>query len=132
LYERRCGGCGARKNEVGLERDEFLCESFHRLRVGRCRPASVNPGVAALRPPELLETVPKRGYFGLSFRVALRIAHQHADAPTADRLLRPRRARPRSRATEHRDELAPSHVLPSMRGWHPTIPRKEIRRCAPR
>ena len=46
---------------------------------------------------------------GLCFRVALGIAHQHADPPHALGLLRARGERPRSRrAAKKRDELAPS------------------------
>jgi hypothetical protein len=35
--------------------------------------------------------------------------HEHADAPNAIRLLRPRHRWPRRRAPEPRDELPPSH-----------------------
>ena len=54
------------------------------------RPASVDPEVAALRPSELLESLPECCDEGLSFRVALGIPHQHADAPHAVGLLRTR------------------------------------------
>jgi hypothetical protein len=59
-----------RKNEVGLQRDEFLRESLHQLRVQR-RPAIVDPNVAALRPPKLLESLLECGDESLSFPVAL-------------------------------------------------------------
>ena len=52
--------------KVGLQRDEFLGESLHRLRVVGCRPARVDPDVAALRPPELLESLPECRDIGLS------------------------------------------------------------------
>ena len=83
-------GVLCRENEFGLQRDEFLRESLHRPRVVGCRPASVDPDVAALRPPELLESLPERRDAGLSFRVALGIGHQHADPPHAIGLLRAR------------------------------------------
>jgi len=83
-----------RKNEVGPQRNEFLRESFHRLRV-KCRPARVDPKVAALYPPEPLEFLPERRNIGLSFSVALGIRHQHTDPPHPLRLLRARRERPR-------------------------------------
>ena len=110
LQQRRSGGCVMRKNEVGLQRDEFLRESLHRLRVAAARPANVDPDVAALRPPELLESLPERRDAGLCFRVALGKRHQHADPPHPLGLLRARGERPRRRrAAEQRDELAPPH-----------------------
>ena len=42
--------------------------------------------------------------------------HQHADAPHPLALLRARRERPRGRAAEQSDELAPSHELASDEG----------------
>ena len=82
--------------------------------VSPARPASVDPDVAALCPPELLEPLPECGDEGLSFPVALGIAHQHADPPHALGLLRARRERPRScRAPEERDEVAASHSITS-------------------
>ena len=59
-------------------------------------PASVDPDVAALRPPELLESVPERGDEGLPLRVALGIRHQHADVPHPLQVLRALR-RPKRR-----------------------------------
>jgi hypothetical protein len=74
-------------------------------------PAIVNLDLAALGPTQLPERLPKRGNAGLSFRIAFRKIHQHANAPHPLALLRPRRERPsRCRASEKRDELAPSHV----------------------
>src|SRR6202035_4845955 len=52
LHHRRSRGRGCCKNEVGLQRDEFLRESLHRLHVAS-GPAIVDPDVSALRPPEL-------------------------------------------------------------------------------
>jgi hypothetical protein len=40
-------------------------------------------------------------------------SHQHADAPHALALLRPRHERPPCRTTEQRDELAPLHSITS-------------------
>ena len=50
---------------------------------------------------------------GLIFRIVRGCRHQHADAPHALALLRPRRERPRRRAAEQRDELAPIHSITS-------------------
>src|SRR5262249_13995918 len=50
----------------------------------------------------------------LHFRIALGQAHQHADPPhTLGGLLRARHERPRRRAAEQRDELAPPHSITS-------------------
>jgi hypothetical protein len=51
--------------------------------------------------------------------------HRHS------RLLRARRQRPSGRrAAEKRDELAPPHVPPSVRGLHPTTRLLKMPRCA--
>jgi hypothetical protein len=44
---------------------------LHRIRIAGCRPASIDPGIAALRPPELLEFVPECRNIGLCFPLAL-------------------------------------------------------------
>src|SRR5262245_53241467 len=45
--------------------------------------------------------------------IALCLDHQHADVPHPLALLRARRERPRRRAAEQRDELAPLHSITS-------------------
>jgi hypothetical protein len=85
------GGCGVRKNEVGLQRDEFFRELSHQVRFSGRRPASVNPNVATLRPPEFVKSVPERRDIALCLRIAFGKAHQHADPPHPLRLLRARR-----------------------------------------
>src|SRR5262249_62033762 len=72
-------GRAMRKNQVGLQRGEFLGESLSRLRVAGRHPACVEPDVAALRPPKLLESVTECADEGLSFPVAPGVAHQHTD-----------------------------------------------------
>ena len=111
-WESRRGGRGMRKNKVWLQRDEFLRESLSRLRVTVCRPASVDSDVVALRPPELLESLPECGDEGLSFPVALGKPHQHTDPPHTVGLLRARRNGPRDCRANKREELAPSHSRP--------------------
>ncbi len=104
---RQRGGvrCVLRKNEVGLQRDEFICDALYPLRVaGRC-PTIVDPDVAALRPPELLKFLPERRDERLCFAVALRTSHQHADALHLHGFLRACRERPCCRAAEQRDEV---------------------------
>ena len=49
----------------------------------------------------------------LTFRIVRGCGQEDADAPHPLGLLRARRERPRRRAAEQRDELAPPHVLPS-------------------
>jgi hypothetical protein len=110
LQQGRRGGRGRRKNQVRLQRDEFLRELLSRLRVAGWRPASIDPDVAVLRPPELLEFLLECGDEGMSVvPVALGIRHQHADAPHLVRL-RARCERPSRRAAEQRDELAALHA----------------------
>ena len=109
LQQSRSVGRALRKNEVGLKGDEFLRESLYRLRVAGCRPARVDPDVAALRPAELLKSLPECGGEGLSFRGALGKRHQHADPPHPVGLLRARHQRPGRRAAEKGDEIATPH-----------------------
>src|SRR5262245_8250575 len=106
---------GVVENDIGLKRDKFLSKSSHRRRVVRCRPASVDLGVTALSPPELLEPLPERRDMGLYFQVALSITHQHTNPSHTLALLPARRNRPRNRrrAAEQRDELAPPHSITS-------------------
>ena len=101
-----------RKNDIGLQCDQLPRDPLHRLHVGPS-PASVEPYVVALHPPELLQSLSKCRDPGLCFRVVLSIEHQHADAPHPLGLLRARRDRPRRSAAEQRDELAPSHSITS-------------------
>src|SRR4029453_16669878 len=129
LQQRGRGGGGVRKKNLGLQGDELLRESLPRLRVGGCRPASVDPGVAALRPPELLESLPECRDHSLCLRVVLGKAHQHTNAPHPVRLLRARSERPRHhRAAEKGDELAPPHVLLPPGEDHTLAHRRQVRR----
>ena len=92
----------------------FRGKSAIALDVARA-PADIDPGVATLSPPQLLQPLQKRRETGLPRRIVRRDAHQYADTPHAFRLLCPRRERPRGRrAPEKRDELAPvSHSIAS-------------------
>src|SRR5512132_1913665 len=110
----RRGRCVSRQNEVGLQRDEFLCGSFDQLRISS-RLAYVELEVAALRPAERLKPLTKCDHVGLSHRVALGKSCHHADAPHPLALLRPCHERPAARRpTKQRDELAaPDHSITS-------------------
>src|SRR5262249_17598873 len=97
LQQRRSDRCALRKDEVGLQRDEFLRKSSHRLDVAGCRPAGVDPDIAALCPAELLKSLTQRRDAGLPYRIVRGEWHEHADAPHTLGLLRARRERPSGR-----------------------------------
>src|ERR1700730_6531462 len=84
------------------------------------RPAIVDPNVAALHPPKLLESLPECGDESLSFPVALGKPRQHTDPSHHVKLLRACSQRPRRRSPKKRDELAPPHVLPLVPRIDPT------------
>jgi hypothetical protein len=71
-------------------------------------PADIDLHVAAVRPPQLCQPLKERSDAGLSFGVLRGQRHEHADAPHALGLLRPRRQRPCNRRAAERDELPPS------------------------
>jgi hypothetical protein len=58
----------------------------------------------------MLQPLQERCEARLHFRIVRGQAHEDANAPHPLGLLRTRRQRPRSRAAEERDELAPSDV----------------------
>ena len=63
--------------------------------------------IAADGPIQLLQRLQERRETCLKFRIVRSYGHEHPDAPHAVALLRTRRERPRRRAAEQRDELAP-------------------------
>jgi hypothetical protein len=72
-----------------------------------CGPAGVDPHVAADAPAQRLQPWQERPDAGLIFLIVRGCGQEHTDAPHAVALLRPRRHRPRRRASETRDELSP-------------------------
>src|SRR5262245_46420070 len=86
---------------------------MHRLRIGGVRPASIDPQIAAVHPAQFLQLLDERSALRPSFRIALRPAHQYADAPHPLTLLRARRQRPGDCTAEQRDERAPPHSITS-------------------
>src|SRR6516162_6460906 len=121
-----------RENQIGLQRDELLRKSLPRLRV-EPRPASVNPNVASLHPPELLKSVPECCDKALCLRVAFGKAHQHSDPPHRLGLLRKRRERPYSSRTDNSFyENAPSHGLPQGLGPRQSYDYSRVYRTAAR
>ena len=82
--------------------------AYLRKRPASPGPAVVDPHVAAVGPAQLLQRLQERRDAGLAFRIVRGHVHEHADAPHALGLLRPRRERPRRRAP-------PSSVMNSRR-----------------
>src|SRR5262249_15035180 len=69
--------------------------------------------VATVRPAQRLQTLVERDDARLRFRIGFNGSEQHTDAPHPLGLLRARRERPRRRAAEQRDEVAPFHSITS-------------------
>src|SRR5262245_8757008 len=116
-HDRHCAGClqqwphgrGARgQDDVRCERDQFRRVSTSAVGIASA-PAIVDPHVAALGPAQLLQHLQERRDAGLAFRIVRGVRDEHADAPHPLALLCERRERPRCRAADERDELAPSH-----------------------
>jgi hypothetical protein len=112
LLERshRCARRG--ENDLGRERDKFCRVSATALGIERA-PTNVDPCVAPDRPAPFLKSLMEHCDAGVSFRIVGGQVHQHPDASHPPALLCPRRERPRRRAAEKRDELAPPHSITS-------------------
>jgi hypothetical protein len=109
LSQRRHRGAGKGHDDVRLQRDQFHCGFASAIGTAG-GPAVVDPHVAAVDPTQLLQSLQERRDASLGYRMVLAERHEHANAPHPLRLLRPCRERPRCRAAEQRDELAPSRV----------------------
>src|SRR5450759_4124681 len=107
--KRRSCRSGTSKDDIGLHCHEFFCKCTDATGISS-RPAIVKPDVAFSRPSQLLKAVSDCLGVGLSFRIVFSVHHQYPDVSHPLRLLRARRERPRDRAAEQRDELAPLHV----------------------
>ena len=90
-----------------MQSDQLFCA---RLRPGASRRiAIIDKHIAAFKPAKSLERLPKSCQTRLRFRIVLSETYQYAEPPNPLALLRTCCERPRSRrATEQRDELAPS------------------------
>ena len=104
---RRGSAC---HDDVGLQADQLPRERWYPIDVIAVQP-KVHPQVAAIGPTQLYKPLHERGKPALCLRIAFVVSHQHADAPHAVGLLRPRHHRPRRRAPETRDELSPSCMM---------------------
>jgi len=101
----------ASHHDVGRRGDQLSCKSASLVGIA-AGPTIVALEVAPFNPAQALQALQQRRDIGLSFRVALGVSHEHADAPHPLVLLLPRRQRPCSgRTTEKPNELAPSHSI---------------------
>src|SRR5262245_44953478 len=77
------------------------------------RIAIIDKHIAAFKPTKPLERLPKSCQTRLRFRIVLGQPYQYTEPLHSIGLLRSRRNWPRSRASQERDELAPSHSITS-------------------
>jgi hypothetical protein len=99
-------------DDVGLQGDQLLRERSYPIVVITV-PPKVHPHVAAIDPTEARKRLSERRDASLRQGIVFVVRHEHADAPHAVALLRARRQRPRRRAAEERDCLAPIHSITS-------------------
>jgi hypothetical protein len=96
------------QDDGGLQADQFLRERAHPIAV-TTRPTKVNPNVAAVGPTKVRKRLSEPRDARLSLRIVFVERHEHADAPHAVGLLRPRHQWPRHRTSEPADELPAFH-----------------------
>src|SRR5262249_25155002 len=114
---QRTYACSAgRKNDLRVKCDQFRDVFANAVGVTSA-PADVDSKIASVAPPQLLQYLHECDGPGHSFRVVGRQSAEHANAPNALRLLRPRREQRGQRRercpTKQRDELAPFQWLMS-------------------
>src|SRR5215831_11949625 len=113
VLQRHHGRLIAGENSIRPHPHEFGSEASQAL-VIPAWPALLDVDIATFDPPEILQARAERRHAELAFGVLLRQPrNQHADAVHLLALLGARRQRPRRRAAEERDELAPSHSINS-------------------
>src|SRR6516225_10431035 len=107
-------GCGARcQNDVWRQGCQFRRVLANG--VGQAfAPSIINPEVAALGPTQLLQRLHQHRVAHLHIRI-IRVGagSEYTDTSHGLALLRPRRERPRGRAAEQSDKLAPLHSITS-------------------
>ena len=108
-----------RDNDIDLEPDKLGGDLRETLEAS-LRPANLDRDGAALDPAEFAQPLHKSGDPLASRRKASARA-QKPDGRQLRRLLRARRERPRDRAAEQRDELAPPHRAHPRPGSQPSI-----------
>jgi hypothetical protein len=94
------------QDDVGLQADQRLRERSYPIDVNAA-PTKVHPRVAAIGPTQARKRLSESRDARLIRGIVLVGQHEHADAPDAVALLRAGRERPRRRAAEERDEVAP-------------------------
>src|SRR6266446_7207016 len=106
---------GVSDNHVGRKADKFRGIGPRTRRVS-ATPSKVDMDVTPLTPAELSQSFRECTDAYWRFWIILTWGHEDADASHPLRLLRARRERPRGRAAEQRDELAPPntkcHLIP--------------------
>src|SRR6516165_51801 len=95
-------------DDVGLKADQLLRERSYLIYVN-AEPPKVHSHVTAIGPTQTRKRLRERRHARLIYGIAFVKLHEHANAPHAVALLRPRREWPRRRAPEPRDECPPSH-----------------------
>jgi hypothetical protein len=101
LQQRSHGRGAMRQDDVRRHRGQF-CRVFANDVGIASAPAIIDPQVAADDPSQLPQLLQERPDAELCFRVVRGEGQEHADAPHALGLLRPRRERPRHRRAAER------------------------------
>src|SRR5262249_42437464 len=109
------------EDDIRRESHQVGCIGAEAIGIARS-PSGLDLHIAADGPARLLQTLQKYSIARLSERIVRIRVHEHADAPHALALLRPRHSRPRRRAAEQHDDLASPHV---------DFPRLAVSACRP-
>jgi hypothetical protein len=91
-----------------LQADQLLRERSYPIDV-IAEPTKVHPHVAAIGPAQVRKRLRERREARLLHGIVFVAPHEHADAPHAVALLRPRRERPHCCASQSGDYLATVH-----------------------
>src|SRR6516164_4064623 len=112
LLQRSSGLLASGQDYVRRERDQFgrILPKTRYIAQGE---AVVDLHIAALGPAQLLQLFQERSVARPCLRIVFGQVREHADAPNALALLRPRRERQCRRTAEERDEAAPFHSITS-------------------
>ena len=95
-----------------MQADQLLRERAYPISV-TAGPPKVHPHVAAFGPTQARKCSRERRDASLIRGIVFVAPQEHANAPHAVALLRPRRNRPSSRAAEKGDEIPSPHDQPS-------------------
>src|SRR5262249_33226220 len=125
LRRQACLG-SMREDGIDLEANE-LGRDFSVTLIASLSPAILNGDGSILDPAEFVQSLHKSSNPLAHGRSGTRA--QEADGRQLARLLRARRERPCRRAPKRTEKFAPPHVLPTVRGSHPTTPEKERPGC---